>query len=60
MRIRHFGLLANRFRKQMLPLARTLLVKDDRSPLPQPAPMTPTEVAPLRHAQLCLEQLDSS
>ncbi len=75
-RIRHFGLLANRFRKQMLPLARTLLANDSRPPLPQPAPMTPTEVAPLWHcprcggpmrvarrltaAQLYLEQLDSS
>ena len=75
-RIRHFGLLANRFRKQMLPLARTLLANDGHPPLPQPAPMTPTEVAPLWHcprcggpmrvarrltaAQLYLEQLDSS
>ncbi len=75
-RIRHFGLLDNRFRKQMLPLARTLLANDGRPPLPQPAPMTPTEVAPLWHcprcggpmrvarrltaAQLYLEQLDSS
>ena len=75
-RIRHFGLLANRFRKQMLPLARTLLANDSRPPIPQPAPMTPTEVAPLWHcprcggpmrvarrltaAQLYLEQLDSS
>ena len=34
-RIRHYGLLSNRFRK-LLPLARTLLAVDDRQPLPVP------------------------
>ncbi|MGO9518156.1 MAG: IS91 family transposase [Candidatus Korobacteraceae bacterium] len=37
-RIRHYGLLANRFRKQLLPLARTLLADQGREPLPLPAP----------------------
>jgi hypothetical protein len=35
-RIRHYGLLANRFRKQLLPLARTLLADQGREPLPLP------------------------
>jgi hypothetical protein len=35
-RIRHYGLLSNRFRKQLLPLARTLLAAQDREPLPPP------------------------
>ena len=34
-RIRHYGLLSNRFRK-LLPLARTLLAVDGREPLPVP------------------------
>ena len=34
-RIRHYGLLSNRFR-QLLPLARTLLAVDGREPLPVP------------------------
>jgi hypothetical protein len=75
-RIRHFGLLANRFRQQSLPLARTLLARDGRPPLPTPAPMTPAQAVPLWQcprcggpmrvarrltaAQLYLEQLDSS
>jgi hypothetical protein len=35
-RIRHYGLLSNRFRKQLLPLARTLLTAQGREPLPPP------------------------
>lgn len=35
-RIRRYGLLANRFRKQLLPLARTLLAQQGREPLPLP------------------------
>jgi hypothetical protein len=37
-RIRHYGLLANRFRKQLLPLARTLLAAQGREPPPLPPP----------------------
>jgi Putative transposase/Transposase zinc-binding domain len=35
-RIRHYGLLSNRFRKQLLPLAHTLLAAQGRQPLPPP------------------------
>ena len=35
-RIRHYGLLSNRFRKQLLPRARTLLAAQGREPLPLP------------------------
>jgi hypothetical protein len=35
-RIRHYGLLSNRFRKQLLPLARTLLAAQGCEPLPLP------------------------
>jgi hypothetical protein len=35
-RIRHYGLLSNRFRKQLLPLARTLLAAQGCEPLPPP------------------------
>ena len=35
-RIRHYGLLSNRFGKQLLPLARTLLAAQGREPLPLP------------------------
>ena len=35
-RIRRYGLLANRFRKELLPLARTLLAAEGREPLPLP------------------------
>jgi hypothetical protein len=38
-RIRRYGLLSNRFRKQLLPLARTLLAEQGREPLlPPPLP----------------------
>ena len=38
-RIRRYGLLSNRFRKQLLPLARTLLTEQGREPLlPPPLP----------------------
>ena len=36
MRIRHYGLLSNRFRKLLLPLARTLLAAQGHEPLPLP------------------------
>ena len=52
-RIRHFGLLSNRFRSQRLPLARTLLALDAAHPIPQPAPVTPTVNAPLWHCPKC-------
>jgi hypothetical protein len=35
-RIRHYGLLANRFRKRLLPLAHELLAADGRQQLPPP------------------------
>jgi Putative transposase len=35
-RIRRYGLLSNRFRKQLLPLARTLIAQQGREPLPLP------------------------
>jgi hypothetical protein len=35
-RIRRYGLLSNRFRKQLLPLARTLLAAQGREPMPLP------------------------
>ena len=35
-RIRRYGLLSNRFRQQLLPLARTLLAAQGRKPLPLP------------------------
>ena len=37
-RIRHYGLLSNRFRKQLLPLARQLLAAQGRNQLPLPPP----------------------
>ncbi len=52
-RIRHFGLLSNRFRSQRLPLARTLLALDAAHPIPQPAPVTPAVNAPLWHCPKC-------
>ena len=42
-RIRHYyGLLSNRFRKQLLPLARILLAAQSREPLPLPLPRLPS------------------
>ena len=52
-RIRHYGLLSNRFRKQCLPLAQKLLALDGRNPLPKPAPKDPTACAPLWHCPKC-------
>ena len=46
-RIRHCGLLSNRFRSQRLPLARTLLALDAARPIPPPTPVTPAVSAPL-------------
>jgi hypothetical protein len=37
-RIRHYGLLANRFRNRLLPLAHTLLAAEGRQQLPPPPP----------------------
>jgi hypothetical protein len=37
-RIRHYGLLANRFRNRLLPLARALLAQQGREQLPLPPP----------------------
>jgi hypothetical protein len=37
-RIRRYGLLSNRFRKHLLPLARTLLAEQSREPLLPPPP----------------------
>ena len=72
-RIRHYGLLSNRFRKQLLPLARRLLAADGRQPLPLPPPLPKCELwhcprcgAPMRvtqrftAAQLYLAAFDSS
>jgi hypothetical protein len=71
-RIRHYGLLSNRFRKQMLPLARTLLAAQGYEPLPLPPPPDcdlwhcPRCGAPMRvverftAAQLYFAGLDSS
>ena len=71
-RIRHYGLLSNRFRKQLLPLARTCLAADGRQPLPLP-PLPDCDLwhcprcgQPMRvvqrftAAQLYLAALDSS
>ena len=42
-RIRHYGLLSNRFRKQMLPIARMRLASQGNEPLPAP---------PIPHSEL--------
>ena len=52
-RIRHYGLLSNRFRKQCLPLAQKLLAADGRYPLTRFAPKAPTEHTPLWHCPKC-------
>jgi hypothetical protein len=52
-RIRHYGLLSNRFRKQCLPLAQKLIAADGRYPLPRLAPKAPTEHNPLWHCPKC-------
>ena len=52
-RIRHYGLLSNRFRKQCLPLAQKLLAAEARYPLPRSAPKDPTEATPLWHCPKC-------
>lgn len=48
-RIRHYGLLSNRFRKLLLPLARTLLAAQGREPLPLP----PSSDCDLWHCPRC-------
>jgi len=45
-RIRHFGLLSNRFRSRSLALARKLLALDGRDLLPPPPPKTPPLTLP--------------
>jgi hypothetical protein len=52
-RIRHFGLLSNRFRAQLLPLARTLLAGDQGHELIEPARKAPNDDAPLWHCPKC-------
>ena len=52
-RIRHFGLLSNRFRSQSLTLARTLLALDGCHRLPPPPPKTPAGNPPLWHCPRC-------
>ena len=54
-RIRHYGLLSNRFRKQLLPLARTLLAAEGREQLPPatPAQLRPLALSPLRQSHAC-------
>ena len=52
-RIRHFGLLSNRFRSHRLLLARKLLARDGRDQLPQPAQTTSAANAPLWHCPNC-------
>ena len=49
-RIRRYGLLANRFRTEYLPLARRLLALDGQAPLPQP---TQTSHTALWHCRRC-------
>ncbi len=49
-RIRHYGLLSNRFRKQLLPLARTLLAEHGSDPLPPPSP---APLASIWHCPRC-------
>ena len=50
-RIRHYGLLSNRFCKRLLPLARRLLELDGRDPLPTDKPAA--DNAPLWHCPRC-------
>jgi len=52
-RIRHFGLLSNRFRAQLLPLARTLLAQHRGHELSEPERKTPSDEAPLWHCPKC-------
>jgi len=52
-RIRHFGLLSNRFRNQRLPLARTLLADQQRGPVAQPVEKTTPGNAPLWQCPRC-------
>jgi hypothetical protein len=52
-RIRHFGLLSNRFRAQLLPLARTLLAADRGHELIEPVPKATSDDAPLWHCPKC-------
>jgi hypothetical protein len=71
-RIRHYGLLSNRFRKQLLPLAQELLAAQGHQQLPPPPPPDPDlwhcprcgktmrVVQRFTAAQLFLERLDSS
>ena len=52
-RIRHYGLLYNCFRKQCLPLAQKLLAAEARYPLPRSAPKDSTEATSLWHCPKC-------
>ncbi|WP_342667469.1 transposase, partial [Edaphobacter aggregans] len=51
-RIRHFGLLSNRFRTQSLPLTRRLLARVGCDPLPLPT-RSPSESTALWHCPRC-------
>ena len=52
-RIRHFGLLSNRFPSHRLLLARKLLAREGRDQLPLPAQTTSAANAPLWHGTNC-------
>jgi len=52
-RIRHFGLLSNRFRSRSLMLARKLLALDGCHRLPPPPPKSPVRNPPLWHCPRC-------
>jgi predicted RNA-binding Zn-ribbon protein involved in translation (DUF1610 family) len=52
-RIRHFGLLSNRFRSQRLPLCHQLLAIGARKPLTTQAPSAPTNHTSLWHCPDC-------
>jgi putative transposase/transposase-like zinc-binding protein len=52
-RIRHYGLLSNRFRTQRMMLARTLLAIQQGDPVVQSAEKTATSNAPLWHCPKC-------
>jgi len=52
-RIRHYGMLSNRFRTQRLPLARTLLAIHQGDPVAQPVEKTTAGKPTLWHCPKC-------
>jgi Putative transposase len=52
-RIRHYGMLSNRFRTQRMMLARTLLAIHKGDLIAQPVEKTATSNAPLWHCPKC-------